>query len=288
MSATFDARPSIYVSTARMGPRRLLREGWTDLLARRRLIAYLVRADVKKRGVDTILGNVWWILDPILQMIVYVIFISFILNVRQPDYPLFIFAAILPWKWFATSVSDAIVSVSSKDRLIKQLKFPKIVLPTAAVGAGAVSFAFGLVALAGLLILFYPERIAWTLVLIPVIAAVQLLFTFPIALVVAAMNVFYRDVGNLSRHVLRLWFYLSPALWGTALLEAAAVEYPAVLTLAKLNPFYWLFDAYRDVIYEGVPPDWASLVVVALVSLGMTVIALIGFKRAEPSFAKVL
>lgn len=288
MSATIDARPSVYISTARMGPRHLLREALTDLRARRRLIAYLIRADVKKRGVDTLLGNLWWILDPILQMIVYVVLISFILNVRQPAYPLFIFAAILPWKWFATSVTDSITSVSSQDRLIKQLKFPKIVLPTAAVGAGVVSFAFGLVSLAGLMLLFYPDRISWTLLLIPPIAAVQLLFTYPVALLVSATNVFYRDVGNLARHLLRLWFYLSPGLWGVARLEDAAANYPAIVTLAKLNPFYWLFEAYRDVIYDGVPPDWPSLLVVAVASLAFLALALIAFKRAEPTFAKVL
>jgi ABC-type polysaccharide/polyol phosphate export permease len=76
----------------------LLREGVDDVRSRRRLIRYLTQAEMKKRGSDTLLGNIWWILDPLLQMIVYVVFVAIIgRGLQHPDYPLFIFAAILPW-----------------------------------------------------------------------------------------------------------------------------------------------------------------------------------------------
>src|SRR3972149_804314 len=116
----------------RPGPVALLSEGIRESWARRRLIRYLVQADLKKTGSDTLLGNVWWILDPLLQMVVYVVLITVIFARTQPDYPLFVFAAILPWKWFNSSVNDAISSVVGQERLIKQLQFPKIVLPLAA------------------------------------------------------------------------------------------------------------------------------------------------------------
>src|SRR4029079_4891405 len=122
------------------------------------------------------LGNIWWILDPLLQMAVYAIFVTIIVSKQLEDYPLFIFAAILPWKWFTSSITDSTSSIVGKEQLIKQIQFPKIVLPTAAVVRGVVSFAFGLVAL-GLLMLFYQERITPYLLLIPVIACVQLVFT---------------------------------------------------------------------------------------------------------------
>src|SRR5207253_9073150 len=102
------------------------------LRPRRRLLRYLAHADLKRKGTDTFFGNVWWVLDPLLQMAVYVILVTAIFQRDTPAYPLFIFAAILPWKWFSTVVSDAITSVSGQDRLIKQIQFPKIVLPSAA------------------------------------------------------------------------------------------------------------------------------------------------------------
>ena len=75
--------------------------GIREVLSRRRLIAYLVRADLRKTGADTLLGNLWWFIDPLLQMLVYVIFVGIILQRgASPDYPLFVLCAILPWKWF--------------------------------------------------------------------------------------------------------------------------------------------------------------------------------------------
>ena len=176
MSATSEAPAAFRHAAARPGPLRLIGEAIEDIRSRRRLVRYLVQADIKKKGADTFLGNLWWILDPLLQMGVYVVFVSLILDVKTPDYPLFILSAILPWKWFTTSIGDAASSVVSQEKLIKQIQFPKIVLPVAATTAGVVGFAFGLMPLAAIMLL-YPHRISPFLLLIPVIAVVQFVFT---------------------------------------------------------------------------------------------------------------
>jgi len=288
MDVTREAPLSYHSSAKRLGPLQLVGQAAREIRSRQRLIRYLVQADLKKKGADTLLGNVWWVLDPLLQMLVYVVLVSVILERPQKDYPLFVFAAILPWKWFTAAVGDAIFSVSSQDRLIKQLQFPKIVLPTAATVAGVVNFAFGFVALGGLLILFYPQHIAPSLVLIPFVAVVQFVFTLAVAYAVSAVNVFFRDVGNVSRHALRLWFYLSPGLYGVATLQSIATNHKLLITLMQFNPFYVLFNAYRAVIFEGTQPDWEALGTL----LGSSVVLLLMctnlFKRVLPSFAKVL
>ncbi|HEX6867891.1 MAG TPA: hypothetical protein VF119_03750 [Candidatus Limnocylindrales bacterium] len=296
MSATSEA-PAAYRNTAGdPGAISLIREGIADVRSRRRLVRYLVSAEVHRRGVDTILGNFWWILDPLLQMVVYVVLVTLISRGHGiEDYPLFIFAAILPWKWFNTSVVDATSSVASQDRLIKQIAFPKIVLPVAATSAGVVGFVFGLIPLLGLM-LFSIERITPYLLLIPVIAIVQLIFTLAVALVVASGNVFFRDLGNVVRHVLRLWFYLSPGLYSLALLEGVNIldEFPILRVVLYANPFAVLFESYRRVIWgtaDGGPPthpDWLALGVLAVVSLVLLALATVWFKRLEPNFAKVL
>lgn len=288
MTAT-DLRPTAFRSTAvRQGPAGLVAEAIREILSRRRLIGYLVQADLKKKGTDTLLGNLWWVLDPLLQMAVYVILVSVIGARAQPDYPLFIFAAILPWKWFTSSIQDSIVSVTSQERLIKQIHFPKIVLPVAAVTAGIANFAFGLIALALLLVAFYADRISPFILLIPLVAAVQFVFTLSIAFVASAFNVFYRDVGNVSRHALRLWFYLSPALYSIEQIHRLAGEQPIIGQAMALNPFAVLFDAYRAVIYGESLPDFAALGALLAVSLVLVALATIVFKRLEPAFAKVL
>jgi lipopolysaccharide transport system permease protein/teichoic acid transport system permease protein len=283
-------------SAARPGPARLVAEGFREIRASRRLIRYLVRADLKKKGSDTLLGNVWWVLDPLLQMMVYYVLVSVILDRGGPDYALFVFAAILPWKWFLSSVNDAIPSVTSRERLIKQLQFPKIVLPVSATLSGVVGFCFGLIPLAGLMILIYPYRISPYLLLIPVIAAVQLTFTLGVAMFVATANVFVRDVSNVARHILRLWFYLSPGLYSLSLVAESGIgqQYPGVVTLLRLNPFAILFESYRAVIYgtpDGGPatlPNMAALGILMLVAVVLVVLGTALFKRLEPTFAKVV
>jgi homopolymeric O-antigen transport system permease protein len=294
MSITSEAPAAFRHSAATPGPIALLREGIAEIMSRRRLVRYLVQADIKKKGADTLLGNIWWVMDPLLQMVVYVVFVSIILQNKLPDYPLFILSAILPWKWFTASVNDATSSVVSQDRLIKQIQFPKIVLPVAATTAGVVGFAFGMIAL-GLIMLLYLHRISFNVVLIPVIAVVQYVFTLGIALAVSSVNVFFRDLGNVMRHLLRLWFYLSPALYSLSRLEGAQFfqENPILLDIAKANPFAILFESYRAVIYgtpEATPllPDWSALAALLVASIVLVALTTVLFKRLEPSFAKVL
>lgn len=278
------------------GPLALLGEAIAEVTSRRRLIRYLVSADMKKRGSDTFLGNLWWILDPLLQMVVYVVFVTIISPRHQEAYPLFIFAAILPWKWYSSVVADAVGSVVMQAGLIRQIAFPKIVLPVAVTTANLVGFAWGLVPLMGLMLLF-ADRITLYLLWIPVIAVVQYVFSIATAIFLAAANVFFRDLGNIAGHLLRLWWFLSPSLFSLEQLDNIGFikSHPWIQVLAAANPFAILFTAYRTAIYgtsdgNGPPgnPDLVSLAALLVGSIALCGVAAIVFKRLEPNFAKVL
>jgi ABC-type polysaccharide/polyol phosphate export permease len=298
MSATSEVPAAFRNAAGNRGPLALVGEGITDIRSRRRLVRYLVQADVHKRGADTLLGNIWWVLDPLLQMLVYVVFVTIIVPKTQPDYPLFIFSAILPWKWFSASMTDATTSIVRQDQLIKQIQFPKLVLPVAAATAGIVSFAFGTIAL-GMVMIFFPDRITPWLVFIPVIAVVQFVFTLACSFLVAAGNVFFRDLGNVVGHVLRLWWFLSPGLYSLSNLDNLKIFEKSHLltTLANANPFAILFEAYRSVIYGSAttpfappsgPPNMVSLAILLVASTILLAVTTIIFKRLEPNFAKVI
>jgi ABC-type polysaccharide/polyol phosphate export permease len=294
------------VASSRPRPQRpgalgLIREGLAELLGRRRLTRYLVGADIKRSHSDTFFGQLWWILDPLLQMAVYLVLVTIIFQKKTPDYPLFLFAAILPWKWFTTTLNDATLSVTGRQSLIRQIQFPKLVLPSASVIAGTWSFAFGLVAL-GIVYLGYRDRFTLWVLLIPVVAAVQFLFTMALGVLLSSLNAFFRDIQNVLRHALRLWFYLSPALYS---LDTIAGDHPTMHAILRLNPFAVLFDSYRALIWgrEIVlpdtkpqvivylppgPPDWLGLIVLAGVSGLLLLFAILIFKRAEPAFARIL
>jgi ABC-type polysaccharide/polyol phosphate export permease len=273
---------------ARRSSLRLLMESFREIRSRRRLVRYLVDADLQKKGANTLLGNIWWVLDPLLQMVVYVVFVSIIVSSKQDAYPLFIFCAILPWKWFTSSIGDGITSVTAQEQIIKQVQFPKVVLPLAAVVSGIVNFAFGMIPLAMLLIVFYSSHISAWLLLIPVVAVVQFVFTLALAVFLSAANVFFRDVGNLIRHLLRLWFYLSPALYSASQIDSITSRGGVLSKVFNLNPWAAMFTSYRNLIYYDTGPLWTNLLGVLVVSIILLVLALIFFKRVEPSFAKVL
>jgi lipopolysaccharide transport system permease protein len=293
-----DAAAAIRQSPSGPSSLTLLRQGITDILSRRRLIRYLVQADMKKRGTDTVLGNLWWILDPLLQLVVYVIFVSVISRGRGiEDYPLFIFVAIIPWKWFSAVITDATTSVVGAERLIRQIAFPKLVLPVSVSTAGVVGFLWGLVPLAGLL-LVYSDRLSIMLVWLPVVAFVQFVFTLAMAVLISAANVFFRDLGNALGHLLRLWWFLSPGLYSLDNLESVKYvqDHPIVADIFRLNPFAVLFEAYRAVIYgvpDGAqpsahPPDLIALGALLVASVVLLGVCITFFKRVEPEFAKVL
>jgi lipopolysaccharide transport system permease protein/teichoic acid transport system permease protein len=260
----------------------LMADGLRDLVTHRRLIRYLVGAELKRTHADTVLGQAWWILDPLLQMAVYYVLVEVIFHRNVPDYPLFLFSAILPWKWFSTTINEATLSVTGRQSLIRQLSFPKIVLPTAAVAAETMSFVFGLGAFA-LVYLFYLDRLsAWVLVL-PVIAAIQVVFTLALAIAFSAANAFYRDIQNVLRHALRIWFYLSPALYSLDLITNRRFR-----EILQLNPFAVLFESYHAVTWGTSAPDWSGLAAVLAVSLVLLLAAILLFKRVEPAFARIL
>ncbi len=287
MSAAPEAVRPAY-RPARPGPLTTIRQTIADVVSRRRLIQYLVRADLKKHGSDTLLGNVWWFLDPLLTMLVYVVLVSIILRSTKEAYPLFIFCAILPWKWFASTIGDATTCVVARERIIKQVAFPKIVLPLSASVGGVVSFAFGLVPLLAMLVLLYPSHATPWVLLIPVVAAVQFLLTLGVGILLSGLTVFYRDVGLLMTHILRLWFYVSPALYGADQIASLTTHHPELVTLFNLNPFTGLFESYRNLIYSGQAPAWDLLGLVTLESIVILVVGILVFRRIEPSFAKVL
>ncbi len=308
MQMTNEAPASYRSSAHRPGALSLVTTAFRETMSRRRLIRYLVSADIKKKGTDTLLGNLWWLLDPLIAMAVYVFVMEVIFQRSLPDFALFLLAAVIPFKWFTQSVGDGVGSVVRNEKLIKQIQFPKIVLPIAGSASEVISWAFGMVLVLGLSVLLasgahLTVQVLW----IPVIAVVQYLFTLGIVFIVSAFTVFYRDVGIVIGHLMRLLFFMTPILWT---FDAAAGRGDQIrkavgetgYLLLQYNPVATLIQSYRHVIYgvvvetpEGklgwsgaVPPDLGALGVLFVVSLVLLFLGTWFFKRLEPAFAKVL
>jgi ABC-type polysaccharide/polyol phosphate export permease len=301
-----DEAPTSFRSSAvRPSAVTLVTTALHEILSRRRLIAYLVRAQIKKQGTDTLLGNIWWILDPLLSMLVYVLVMTVIFARKTPDFPIFLLAAMIPFKWFTGSVGDSVGAVVGQAQLIKQIQFPKIVLPLTICGAELVNLGFGMIVLAAVILVGYLPHLTLMVLWVPVIAAVQFVFTIGLSLIVSSITVFYRDIGNLIGHVMRLIFYLAPILWSFDAVQGGRggdlekALGPVGFQILHYNPISVLLESYRHAIYgvvndgglswsAAVAPNLLSLAFVLAIGIVLCVIGALVFKRLEPAFAKVL
>jgi lipopolysaccharide transport system permease protein len=264
--------------------RSLLGTAWDELRAvvrYRSLVRYLLTSELRTEHRNTVLGFVWWILDPLLLAAVYVLFVGLILGRRQPDFAIFVLTAIIPWAFFSKALRRAMNATVGKERSMRQVAFPKAILPLSSVLAGATRFLFGFVVLVLIAIPFgiYPS---FALVLAIPIVLVELVFTLGFAFFFSAFNVFFRDTSEAIGYGIRIWFYLSPALYPVSIVPERFRD------IYELNPFATFFPAYRAVVMEHTAPDWAALGILAVVSVVLLAVGYLFFVRAEPWFAKLL
>jgi lipopolysaccharide transport system permease protein/teichoic acid transport system permease protein len=240
-------------------------------------------------------------------MLVYVLVMTVIFQRSTPDFPLFLLSAMVPFKWFTATVGGSTGAVTGHEKLIKQILFPKVILPVTDALAQIVSFLFGMLVLGVVLVAFYADHLTIDVLWLPLIVVVQLVFMIGFTFLVSSVTVFYRDVGIVIGHLMKLLFWISPILWsfhaaagrGAALKEAIGETGFALLAY---NPIAMLLDAYRTVIYGGLErgaddelywttptaPDLPVLAIVFTIGVVIAVIGVIIFKRLEPAFAKVL
>ncbi len=202
-------------------PRTIIRppRGWQLVNARelwqyRELLYFLAWRDVKVRYKQTVLGAAWAVLQPAMMMVVFSIFFGRMAHVDSGGmpYPLFVFAGLLPWTFFATAIASAGNSVVGSERLITKIYFPRLAIPFASVGAALVDFA---VAFSMLLVLMIWYRVppSWGLLLVPVLVALFALAALGVGTLLAALNVAYRDFRYVIPFLVQLWMFATPSIY---------------------------------------------------------------------------
>jgi lipopolysaccharide transport system permease protein len=226
-----------------------LRELW----AFRELIESIVIRDLKVRYKNSILGFLWSLINPLLLMLVFTLVFTFMLpNVSIPKFPVFVLTALLPWNFFTTSVMGAIGSIVGNGHLIKKVYFPREILTISTVFSNFVNFLLALPVLFALVVIFRIPLTIW-IVYLPLIMIVQIAFTIGIGLILATLNVFYRDTGVIMEVIMQAWFFLTPVFYPVDILP----EWKTVLGLALpvrrltyiLNPMASIIASYRSVLY---------------------------------------
>jgi homopolymeric O-antigen transport system permease protein len=263
--------------------RHLVRDALADLSALRRfgpLVRELASSSLRTENVGTLLGSLWWLIHPLMLVAAYVILIDVMLRASVPFYPLFILTSVLAWKFFQSGIRNAVTSTLAKEEQMRQIAFPKAVLPLSAILAEAVRFAFALVVLVIAAACWgrYPSVFTPLLVLV---AAVQFVLTLAFAIFLSAVNFFVRDVRNFIDYGFPIWFYLSPGLYTLASVPAH------YRTLYLINPLATILPAYHRILIDRHAPNFLHLGIVFSASLALLVAAYLFFVQVQSAFAKV-
>jgi lipopolysaccharide transport system permease protein/teichoic acid transport system permease protein len=246
----------------------------------RELLRYMTSTALQTTYSGTFFGYAWWLLDPFLQMSVYVVLVSVIMKRGGENPALFIFISVLAWKYFNSGVRNAIGFTQAKGGLMRQVAFPHSLLPLSADIAETFRFGVGLIVILVFSVPFgvYPSAV--TLMVLPV-AAVQLLFTLGLAYLLSGLNVLFRDIYNLTLYAFQLWFYMSPALYSLSAVHGL------LRSVMILNPFATFFDDYHKILMDHQMPSFTGLGYVGIGSFLTLVVGFATFIRLQPLFAKV-
>lgn len=271
-----------------------LRELWRY----RELVRELVVRDLKLRYKSSALGFLWSLLNPLLLMVVFTVVFTFMLpNMTVTDFPVFVLCGLLPWNFFATSVTTSVNSVVGHAYLLKKVYFPREVLPISNVLANGVNFALSLVVLLGA-VLLSGRPLRWVVLYLPAIMLVQLLFTLGVAFVLSTLNVYYRDTSVIMDVVMQAWFFVTPVFYPidilpewTSLLGHAV---PVRRLIYILNPMASIVATYRSALYGQIdggppgPPGWDFLTRTAVTALVCCLAGYWIFHRHSDRFAEEL
>lgn len=253
-----------------------------DLLRHRALIESLVSRDLKARYRGSILGFVWSFINPILLLLTYWLVFTYMFpgarTAAITPYFLFIFCGILPWTWFSASAAEASGVLISSGNLIKKVLFPAEVLPTVSVLANLAHFSYGLPILLFFIVLY--GRLSFTILLLPVVIAVQLVFTLGFCYLLAALTVHFRDIQSILSHVLHVWFFATPVLYD---FQSLPVPLRSVL---RFNPMTHVILSYQEILFHGTFNHARGLALGALASFAMLAAGLFLFERLRDTLAE--
>ncbi|MFL6275961.1 MAG: ABC transporter permease [Blastocatellia bacterium] len=246
----------------------------------RELFYFLMWRDVKVRYKQTLFGVLWAILQPLVTMLIFTYFFGKLARVPAEGipYPVFFYAGLVIWGFFSNSVMNAANSLLGNTNLITKVYFPRIIIPGATVGAGLLDFAIAAALLVALLLVYRFPLTVLDLLLLPLVVLVTLL-AFAVGVLLAALNVRYRDVRYALPFLINIWFFVTPIIYPSSLVPE---EWRWMLAL---NPVTGIIEAFRSALFDR-PIAWGALGYSAGFTLLLLAVGSIVFQQMEKYFAE--
>jgi lipopolysaccharide transport system permease protein len=253
-----------------------------DLWTYRELLYLLTWRDVKVRYKQTLLGAAWAIIQPLFTMLIFTLFFGKLAGIQSGNvpYPIFAYAALLPWTFFSNAVTNSSNSLIGSSNLITKIYFPRMMIPGAAVAAGLIDFAIAFLILIGLMV-YYGVAVSIQILMLPVLVLLTTLLAVGVGMWMSALNVKYRDIRYALPFVIQLWMFVSPVIYPLSLVPE---KWRWVL---MLNPLTGVIEGFRSALF-GWEFNWIALGLSAGVTVLLVVSSAYIFRRMEKDFADVI
>jgi ABC-2 type transport system permease protein len=244
----------------------------------RDLIYQLVRRDIVARYKRSVLGVAWTMLNPLGTMLIMVVVFSRVFSAVE-SYPAYVLTGVICWTMFSQATSFSITMMVWGSKLFHQIYLPRTSFVVSTILASMVNFLLSLVPLF-LILLITRVQISWSIFLLPFSMILLFAFALGIGLVVSSIAVFFPDVEQMYPVILTAWMYMSPIIIPINILQDVLNGW-----VLRLNPFYYVLNIFRQIVYLGTTPTLANWGIACLVSFGILVIGWIFFTKKADSFA---
>lgn len=251
-----------------------------EIFEYRDMIGSLVRRELRGKYEKSVLGFLWAFLGPMFQILIYGIVFTGIFHNNMSNYYIYLMAGMLPWTFFADSMSSGTGSIIYNSEMVKKIYFPREVLVIGEVNAKLINMLLSFIVMAGFLIV---SGIGFSaqLVLLPVVILGQYLFVLGMSLFVAAVTVYFRDLEYVIQVVLMAWIWASPIMY-----TIDGIDQPFILAVLNVNPFTYIISAYQQILYYHTWPETIYLVLPLVVGLIVLVVGYLIFGALKKRFAE--
>jgi lipopolysaccharide transport system permease protein len=254
-----------------------------ELWEYRELLYFLVWRDIKVQYKQTVLGAAWAIIQPFFSMVIFSLVFGKVAGIPSDDipYPVFSFAALVPWTFFANGLNKSTQSLVTGSNIVKKVYFPRLIMPISAVLSGVVDFTLAFLMLLGIMAFFGILPTA-SIVWLPFLLVLGASTSLGVGLWLSAMNVEFRDVRYVIPFLVQAWMYASPIVYPSSMFGEPW------RTLYALNPMVGVIEGFRWALLGTETQPTLLIIVSTLSSLALLVSGMVYFRRMEKNFADVL
>lgn len=244
----------------------------------RRLTSALAIKEFKIRYKNARIGFLWAFIYPMVLMLILNYVFTRILTIKIPDYPIFLLCGLFPWTFLTSSLSNSTVSIVDNARLIQKIYFPRTIIPLATILNNFINFVLCILLLIALMIIL-KIKLSFYLAYIPIILAVQLIFTISISIITSHLYIQYRDVKYIVDVLLLIWFYATPIFYSVNLVPQKL--YPLYI----FNPMVGIIVNYRNILLDARALDFTLLGITCIETSFLFILGIYIAKRYGPSAA---